>query len=75
MYHSFLLFQERMTKRHFFIVELHWEIGSQQIPHIKSMPDGVLPASVLHMMGSEFVLKIQEFPEDFECVVFSACLR
>jgi len=44
IYYSFLLFQERMTKRHVFIVELHWAIGSHQIPHGKNMPDGVLPA-------------------------------
>ena len=39
-----LMSNERMTKRHVFIVELHWAIGSHQIAHGKSMPDGVLPA-------------------------------
>jgi len=44
MYYSLLLFQEKMRKRHVLIVDLHWAIGSHQIPHGKSTPDGVLPA-------------------------------
>ena len=43
MYYSFLLFQERMTRRRVFIVELLLRTGNHRIQLGRSTPDGVLP--------------------------------
>jgi len=43
MYYSFLLFQERMTRRRVFIVELLLRTGNRVIQLGRSTPDGVLP--------------------------------